>query len=107
MMLIMNKLIGLYFAIQFQIANIVKRVRLRSFMREHPDYVYMFSKEADERIKDYLETTDIRLKRIAATMLMKNYICAFRLSLEQNLSMVELNYISSIIPEIKNELKLL
>ena len=104
---IADKMISFYYAIKFQFAFLIKKFRMRQFMRENPDFAFMFSSEADKRLKEYMQNTDVRLKKLAASMLLESYMDTFNITMDAQLSVVELKYISEIIPEIKKELKIL
>lgn len=80
---------------------------MRQFKRENPDFAFMFSSEAEQRLNKYIETQDVRIKRLAATVMLKNYASALQLATDEQLSKVELNYLTNLIPEIKKDLKII
>ena len=107
MITIANKMISFYYAIKFQCVFVTKKFKLRQFLKQNPDFTLMFSSEADKRLKSYIKNTDVRLKKLAAGMMLKSYIETYRLVMSEELSIVELNYMSYLIPKIKEELKII
>lgn len=101
-----NKMMCVYYAIKFQFAFLIKKIRMQPFMRKNPDFAFMFSSEADKRLRHYIDNTDVRLKRLAASMMLESYMETLKISLDEQLSMVELQYLSTLISQIKTELKI-
>ena len=102
-----NKMICFYYAVKFQFAFLIKKFRMRKFIKENPDFALMFSSEADKRLRNYIENTDVRLKRLAASVMLENYMDSLMVTTNEQLSKVELNYLTNLIPEIKKDLKII
>ena len=104
--MLVNWLVIKFYAIRFQIEFYVKKWKFRHFMKANPDYVFMFTKEADERLDNYISKTDIRMKRLAANMLKTKFVDLLDITTKESLSRNELDCLQPIIQQIKQELKL-
>ena len=104
--MMLNELITKFYAIRFEIEFYVKKWKFRHFMKANPDYVFMFTKEADKRLDEYISKTDIRLKRLAASILKSRFTQVSDIMGRENLSRTELDYLQPLIQQIKKELKL-
>lgn len=104
--MLVNWLVTKFYAIRFQMEFYVKKWRFRGFMKANPEYAFIFTKEADKRLDNYISKTDIRMKRLAANMLKTKFVDLLDIMEEENLSPNELECMKPIIQQIKQELKL-
>lgn len=101
-----SKIMAILYSIEFKARLIKKSFIIRQFLKENPDYVILFSTQSDERLNKYISETDNRIKKISASILLKSFSNSFKVVSSERLTEQELELIKTLIPQIKDELKI-
>ena len=83
------------------------RIEYRKFVKKHPGYCFLYSKESDRRLTEYIEDHDVRMKKIAAEAMLVNIYGFMRVAKKYNLSVSERHLIKDLVFRIKKELQII
>lgn len=84
-----------------------ERIKLRKFVKTNPMYCFIYSKEANRRLREYIKDHDMRMKKIAAESMLDNIYGFHRIVTKYNLSDSEKQLMKELIHKIRNDLQIL
>lgn len=91
----------------FKVTSFFFNIKMIPYVIRHPEYCFLFSKESDKRLNEYIQTCDIRIKKLTAESMIGSISNLLAIAKKYEISKSEMNLIGDLIEPIKKELKIL
>ena len=92
---------------RLNIISLMDSIKRRRYIKAHPEYCILFSKESDRRLKEYIDNCDVRMKRIAAESIIGNASNIYKTINKYDLSESEIDLLPDLMASIRIELNIM